>query len=139
MLEDAHHFGARLGVEIAGGLISQDNARFVHQCAGDGHALLFTARQFIRAVADTIAQPHHLQGSGRALAAIPYASVDERQFDIGKRRCTGQEIEGLKDKADSAIADIGELPTIHTPYILTIKLVHTARGHIERPQDAHER
>ena len=43
LLEEAHHLGAGLGVQVAGRLVGQDDARIVHQRAGDGHALLLAA------------------------------------------------------------------------------------------------
>ena len=47
-VEQAHDALARGRVEVAGGLVGQQDQRAVDERPGDGHALLLTARQLVR-------------------------------------------------------------------------------------------
>ncbi len=50
------HFFTRSGVQISGGFICKNNVRFIHQSSGNRYALLFSAREFLRAVSNAIRQ-----------------------------------------------------------------------------------
>ena len=43
VLKDGHDLDAGTGIEGAGRLVGEDDLRVIHQCAGDGNALLLTA------------------------------------------------------------------------------------------------
>ena len=43
LIEEGHDFGAGLGVEVAGGLVGEDDGRTVDEGAGDGDALALAA------------------------------------------------------------------------------------------------
>ena len=47
LAEELHDLVAGLRVEVAGGLVGQDQLRVVDQRAGDGHALLLAAGQLV--------------------------------------------------------------------------------------------
>ena len=64
------HGRAGLLVEIAGGLVGEQNRRAVHERAGDGHALLLAAAQRRRAIVQPRAKPDLLQEIDGALAAL---------------------------------------------------------------------
>src|SRR5262245_32095432 len=55
-LEDAHHLDARARVEVARGFIGQQQRWLVDERAGDGHALLLSARELIRVVIQPAAE-----------------------------------------------------------------------------------
>ncbi len=67
-LEDAHDLGAGLGIQVAGRLVGQDDARLVDQRPRDGDALLLPAGQLVGPMVDAVAQPYRLQG---ALGPLP--------------------------------------------------------------------
>ena len=46
LLQHAEHLAGRLGIEVAGRLVSEDEIRLVDERAGDGDALLLAAGQF---------------------------------------------------------------------------------------------
>src|SRR5207302_531817 len=52
---------------------------------------------------------------------------------------TRKKIEGLKDKADLAVADRGQLVVIHRGNILAVKLVAPGARRIEAAEHIHER
>ena len=43
VVEEGHDLGAGGRVEVAGGFVGEDDARFVGQSAGEGYALAFAA------------------------------------------------------------------------------------------------
>ena len=46
-----------LGVEVAGGLVEDDDGRVLQEHAGDGQALLLAAREAVAALADERVEP----------------------------------------------------------------------------------
>ena len=74
--QGVEHPAAGARVQIAGGLVGQQDARPVGQGAGDGDALLLAARQLRRAVRQPLAQAQQAQQAlglrrGRGRAAVP--------------------------------------------------------------------
>ena len=57
-LEDGHDLLARLGVQVASGLIGQDDGWLIHKSARDSHPLLFAARQLVGLMAHAIRQAY---------------------------------------------------------------------------------
>ena len=53
------HDGRGVGIEIAGGLVGQDQDRLVDHGAGDGDALLLAAGKLRRLMAHPLREPHH--------------------------------------------------------------------------------
>lgn len=98
------------GVEVAGGLIGEDDVGVGDEGAGDGDALLLAAGEGIRAVAEAVGEfevGHELAGfevGGGAVAAVEHEG-EEDVFFGGER---GDEVEGLEDQADAAAAEEGE-------------------------------
>src|SRR5947209_2365283 len=60
-LEDVDDLRAGLLIEIAGGLVGEDQRWIVDQGAGDCHALTLTARKLVRAILGAIAETHALE------------------------------------------------------------------------------
>src|SRR5687767_6397993 len=69
---------AGVGVEVAGGFIREDDARVVHQRAGDGGALLLAAGKLHGAMFGAILHADHFEsGEGAVLAfALAGAAVN---------------------------------------------------------------
>src|SRR5574338_780671 len=70
LAEDRHDLGARGAVEVAGGLVRQQDAGPVHQRPGDGHALALPARELVGAVVHPVPESHPGQRRLRPLAAL---------------------------------------------------------------------
>ena len=69
-LEQGEDLVAGGRVEVAGGLVRQDDRRLAHQGPGDGDALALAARELARPVAAAVPQPDRVDGlGGRAAAA----------------------------------------------------------------------
>ena len=57
-LEQVQDLLAGPGIEVAGGLVGQEQGRVVDQGAGDGHALLLAAGELRGVVVQAVPQPH---------------------------------------------------------------------------------
>ena len=88
LLEQRHHLDAGPRVEVAGGLVGEDDCGSVDQRARDGHALLLAAGELVRVVVEPLAEAHPLQRLARAPARAPAAGtprVEQRQLDVLER------------------------------------------------------
>ena len=61
LLEHPQDFDARVRIEIAGGLVGQNEHGPIHQRAADRHPLLLPARHLRRLVMGAIGQPDAIQ------------------------------------------------------------------------------
>jgi hypothetical protein len=92
------------GVEIAGGLIGEEEFRRVHQSASDGDTLHLSTGELVRkAVAEAVEfdPAQTLVGDG---AGSEDASEQKRKLDIFVDSEGVEELKGLKDKADFVAA-----------------------------------
>ena len=140
-LEDAHDLDAGLRIEIAGGLVGEQNRRIVHEGAGDGHALALPAGELVRAVIDARPELHLVERRARAHVAIlgRNARVHERQLDVAQRRRARQQVERLKDEADLFIPDARELVVVHLAHLLAVQEIRAFAGRVEAPDEIHQR
>ena len=76
--QQIHDLRARRGIEIAGWLVGEDDARARCQRAGDRDALLLATRQLGRIMAEAMAQPDRLQLGARAIEGVARAVQFER-------------------------------------------------------------
>src|SRR5205085_5052435 len=109
LLKDADDFFRCPGVEISRRLVGQEDRRIRHQRAGDGHALLLSARELRRIVVLAARESDALQRAARR--AVPLLrrpaefAVEQRQLDVLERRSSSEKVEALKDKSDLRVAD----------------------------------
>ena len=69
-LQQRQHFAGRLGVEIAGRLVGQQQRRVGDDRAGDGDALFLPARQLARVVLLAVAEADDAERRHHVLAAL---------------------------------------------------------------------
>ena len=82
-LEDPHYLDAGPRVEIARGLVREEQRRIVHERARDGDALLLTARQLIRMVIEPRAESYGFErrrGATMALLRRHGRAVEHREL-----------------------------------------------------------
>ena len=138
--QQGHDFLARLGIEIARRLVGQNDGGPVDQGAGDGDALALAAGHFVGFMVDAIGQPHAGQGLQRdafAVAAV-HPGVDQGQFDIAQRVGPGQEVEGLKDKADFPVANLGQLIVVQFADVGAVEFIDAGRGSVQASEQIHQ-
>jgi hypothetical protein len=126
--EDRHDHGLVDGVEVAGGLVGEDQRRLVDQGAGDGDALLLAARELARQVVEALAQPDAAQGLF-GFTTVGHAVDVLGQHDVLQRGEIRDQVELLEDEADGALAVAGQLAGRHAGGTAE---VHTADPHPAR-------
>ena len=111
VVEERHDLLAGLGVEVAGGLVGEDDGGTVDQRAGDGDALALAAGELVGLVHHAGAEVDGLEDGLGAFGALGggRAVVDERQLDVVEGGGAGEQVEGLEDEADLLVADAGQL------------------------------
>jgi hypothetical protein len=94
---------AEVGVEIAGGLVGQQQARCVGQRPGDGDALLLAAGEAAGAVVEAVfeAEPGEEAAGAVGGLAAAFAGEELRQHDVLLGGEVGQEMVELVDEADA--------------------------------------
>ena len=119
VLEQFHDGFAVARVQIAGGLVGQQDGGLSAQSAGHRHALLLTAGELRRIVPDAVGHADALQRLHHALLAIRrrhFLPVGQRQFDVLIHRQVADQVETLEDEADLLIADartFGKVEVLH--------------------------
>ena len=118
-LEEHQHLERRTRVEVSRGLVSQEDGRTVHQCAGNGYTLHLSARHLVALVIQTVAQSYGLQCLDSSLTAFPrrvLAVVHQGQFHVLHGRRLGQQVVVLEHEANLLVAQPGPLVLRHLPH-----------------------
>src|SRR5712692_6497236 len=108
-LERRHDLVAGGAVEVAGGLVGQQDGGVVHQGASDGHALALAAGELVGLVIHAVLEIDVGQGLLGSLDARlgRSAAVNQRQLDVVERCGARQQVEGLENKPNFLVADAG--------------------------------
>ncbi len=140
LLEQLHHRARHLRVEIAGRLVGEQQLRAAGQRAGDRHALLLAARQLGRIVAHARRKADALQRLADALPALGgrHLAVAQRHVDVVVDVEIGNQVEGLEDEADLAVADARAAVVAELADILAVELVAAAGRRFEQAGDVEE-
>ena len=80
-VEEAHHLGAHLAVEVAGGLVGEDNLGLTYDGTGYGHALSLTAAELRGQMVDAVGHLEalkHLRHTLLALVGADALAVNQR-------------------------------------------------------------
>ena len=106
-------------VEVAGGLVGEQERRLGHQGAGDGHALLLAAGELGRRVVLAAGEADRGQGLAGARGGAPRRApaVDQRQLDVLERRGARQQVEPLEHEADVVAAQQRELVAVELAHV----------------------
>src|ERR1700677_2537415 len=88
-----------------------------------------------------MAHSHRSQCSLGAVSSrgAPQPGVGERQLYVDQRAGTWNEVEALKDEADLAVAQVGEVVLVHPADVDAIDQVATTRGYVQAAEDVHQR
>src|SRR6185503_11025022 len=88
LLDDLNDFAAGLRIEVARGLVGEQEARLHDDRAADRDALALAARELIRAMIDAGLEAHGLEDFGSSFAARARRGTHEheRQLDVLERR-----------------------------------------------------
>src|SRR5205814_6058268 len=109
-LQQREHFGRRLRVEIARGLVGEQQRRVGDDRARDRDALLLPARELPRVVLLAIAEGDDAERRYHVIAALRLREIrqEQRQLHVLERGEHRDEVVQLEDEADVARAPGGE-------------------------------
>lgn len=129
------------GVEVAGGLVAQQQVRGVDQRAGDGDALAFPAGEGAGERVEPVAQAHPAQDRRGRSPAVPAGPRDVQlgEGDVLHGRAVRDEVEGLEHEADPAAAQGGAPGLVQLPYVRPAEAVVARGGTVQHPQQVQER
>ena len=114
LFQNLHNLQAGLGIQSAGGLVSQDDIRVVNDGTSNGHALHLTAGHLVGLFLQLIAQTHPLQGFLGALTALTLgnAGQSQGQFHVGQHGLVGDQVVALEHKANRVVAVSIPIPVL---------------------------
>src|SRR5512145_2572368 len=141
-LEQLHDLDARPAVEVARGLVGENDLGVVDERAGDGHPLLLASRELARRVVGAGTEADLIEQS-RGLA-MPLdrgeivRAVEQGQLDILDGGGAGKEIEALEDEADLVVPQHRALVPVEARDVLATEEVSAGGGAIEQAEDVHQ-
>ncbi len=138
--DEFQDFGSGVGIEIAGGLVGQEDRGIEGERAGDGYALTLAAGKLVGEVVEALSQLDELeQGAGALVDLLAFEPLEvERQghiFEAGEAR---QEIEKLEDEADFVAAEAGEVIVRKCCDRLAVDADLTGGGPVETADEVEE-
>ena len=139
--EKVHYGIAVLGIEISRGLVSEKNHWITDESARYGNALLLTAGKLCGEVLRTVG---HLDAFERAPDFFlafggGHSAIGKGEFHVLIDSEIADEVEGLKNEADFAVADTRSVAELQAGNRLAVEGVIPFRGRVEQAEDGKER
>src|SRR5258708_6168509 len=127
--EQIHDLDGKVGIEIAGGLVGNEQRRLRDHRARNAHALLFAGRKFQGAVPLLAEQTDLIERRAHALVdlALRHAGDDQRQRHVVRHGPVVQQLVILKYHA-YAFAELGDAARLYPGGILVVDEHLAARG-----------
>jgi hypothetical protein len=133
--QHVHDLLAGGGVEVAGGLVGEDDVRVVDQRSGDRHPLLLTAGELIGPVVQPVGEPDHPGHVDRPLLVLlrEFAAplVGQGELDVLGDGVLLDQVVRLEDEADVSAPDLRELVVVELGDITPAVEVVAAAGTVE--------
>ena len=124
-------------VEVAGGLVGEDDVGVVDQRPGDRHALLLAAGELVGAVVEPVGEADHpgqLEGPLLVLLGdLAAALVGQRELDVLDDGVLLDQVVRLEDEADVAAPDLGELVVVELGDVAAAEEVLPLVGRSRQP------
>jgi hypothetical protein len=142
LAEEAEHDLRVLGVEVTGRLVGEDDRGVADQRTGDGHALLLTAGELAREVIEAMLHldlRQHGLGLGLHVRGDEALAIGQREADVLEDGQLADQVEGLEDEADLAVADAGALVAGEVADVVAVEPVLAAGRRVEEAEDREER
>ena len=130
-----------MGVQVAGGLVGQNDLGTVCQGSCDSDPLLLPAGELIGHVPGPVGKTDLVQQGKSGLQ--PFLSrnlpIDHRQLHILERAGSRDQIKGLENKTDLPVADLRQFVVGLFAHIDPFQIILPFRGTVQAAQDIHER
>jgi hypothetical protein len=139
--EQEHDLALLRGVEVAGGLVGEDERRLGDDGAGDRDALLLSAGELARGVVLAAGEADGVQRRERASASLAgrHATVHQRKLHVLERARSPEQVEALEDEPDVVATEQRELVEIELGDLDPAKEVRAGGRAIEAADDVHAR
>src|SRR5699024_11205252 len=137
--QEVEHLLGGAGVEVAGGLVGEDDRGGGDQGAGDRDALHLAAGELRGEVREPVGDA---EGGGDRLQPCPVrarAGELERQQDVLLGRQHRQQVEGLEDEADLLPPQLGERIVAEGGDLGAVQQDRTGVDHVEPGEDVQQR
>ena len=137
--QQVHDLGGRVRVEVAGGLVGDDDGGATHEGAGDGDALLLAAGHLGGAVAQAIRDAQGVDDEVEPFLLGGGPGQAHGQEDVGARIQGGYQVEGLEHEADAVAAQLGERGVFQGGDVGVFDEDVPGGGGVEAGEDVHHR
>ena len=141
LLKETQELVSRFGVERAGRLIGEDELRVCDKRAGDGGALLLSARDligvFLQDVLDAELCGNRIERAAHLVVLL--AREHQRQEDIVLNRKGVEQIKILKHEAQIVTAEGGYLLLLYLDDVASVEQDLSGARLIERSEDIQKR
>ena len=133
--------GARRAVEIASGLVGEDEVWPTDKRPGDGHALAFATGQRAGPVGHPMPEPDPFQRLGRGAATLgrPLAAVEQSVGNVVERGLAAEQEERLEDEPDPPRPERGQVAIRHGRDVMAGDPDRALRRAVQRAQDVEQR
>src|SRR5712691_4018078 len=140
LAKQVHHRLAVHGIRVSGGLIGQQNRGVAAQGARHRYALLLAAGELGGIMPHAMRHSDAVEGLVNSSLTLNagHAPIGERQLDVLVHGQVADQIEGLKNEADLAIADAGALGRLQDVHRLLVQRVNALRQRIEQAEDGQQ-
>src|ERR1044071_5571264 len=141
LLEQVHDRLAVLRIEVAGGLVGEEDRRLAAHGARHGDTLLLTAGQLAGQVLRAMRHADALERGGDALLALgrPHAAIRERQLHVLEYVEIANQIETLKNESDLAIAHPRPLRQRQLRHCLVVQRVGAVARRVQQAENRQQR
>ena len=138
--EELMQFAGVVGVEVAGGLVGEDDLGFVDEGAGHGHPLLLAPRQLGRLVGDPLLEMQEVEQLLRLFQRLLAGEPRDhgRQGHILRGRELGQQMVELEDEADVTVAEVRQRLVLEAADVGALDDDGPAVGAVERADDVQQ-
>jgi hypothetical protein len=139
--EELEDLGARLRVQVPGGLVGEEQRGLRDERPGDRHPLLLSAGELVRRVVEARAQPdalEHRPGPRRPLRARDAALVDERELDVLEGGRAREEVEPLEHEPDRLVPERRAAVGVEGRHVASADPARAARGPVQAADEVHE-
>ena len=135
-----HHEARGARVEVAGGLVGEDDFGFGDEGASDGDALLLAARELDGEVVGFFLEIEAGENVGGLDAAVGLrgAGIDEGKGNVVEDGEGGNEVEVLEDEADFLRAEAGFFFVANAGDGFAVQEIDTRGGGVEEANDVEE-
>jgi hypothetical protein len=137
--QEVQDVGRGVRVEVAGGLVGEDQIGLVDQRPGAGNPLLLTAGELGRAVRETVRDAQLPDQVAEPVAVDPGPGQVGREGDVLGRGQRRDQVEGLEDEADLVPAQPGEPGVVEPADVLAAHERLPGRRPVEAGHAVHER